>query len=286
VVGQRGGAVGARSKQARERPFRIAPAAAEPELLAGEPRCHRRGPQRLGGDPRQLEAEAIRRQAAAGGEDPVAPGQEPPHLRIQRPRRTPAPGCAGRRRHGHDRAATQPRGQILEQADVPPGRIEAAGVGEHRAPDRPGRHCRRVDRGGGRRGQLADQIGAAGRGRPCERRDVRAGFDRQAGRASRGERAQHVGADRRPRIDDHDGLGRDTADRLVEDRRRAPRRGVRLACLDDRGARPGLGDAAGERIADAGLRPHCAGEDERHRHDRPARRRIQAAKRWAGERST
>ena len=61
VVGEIRGAVGARTQEARQRALGRAPAAAEAELIAGQAGRRRRRAQRLDADPRELDAEAIRR---------------------------------------------------------------------------------------------------------------------------------------------------------------------------------------------------------------------------------
>ncbi len=62
---------------------------------------------------------------------------------IERPGRGTA--AAGPRVHRDDGGARQPGRQILQQADAPPRGIEAAGLVEHRLPDRPRGHRPDVD---------------------------------------------------------------------------------------------------------------------------------------------
>ena len=234
VVGEIRGAVGAGPQQARQRAFGRAPAAAEAELLAGQARRRRRGAQRLDGDPRQLDAEAIRGQAAEGGEDPVAAGEE--RVRSAGSSGHAERAAAGWRRRPPGRPArSRSRGrQILEQADAPPdAAIEAAGVVERRLRGWPTRAsaARSTDAPAGRRRRRAraTRSAPAGRRRPGQRRR-RPGRSRSPGRvppaAASARSASTPSA--RPRLEHDDDVAACAADGVADRGRGAARRVARL----------------------------------------------------------
>ena len=197
--------------------------------------------------------------------------------RIERPGRRAAAAGAGV--HRDDRRAWQPGRQILQQADAPPGGIEAAGLVEGRLPDGPRGHRPAIDRRQAAprtRDAASSETRSApgGAGGQATRGDIRAGLDRQARAAGGGERPQRLDTERGPRLERRRRRRRVRA-RIASPITAAAPRGASRAVtrLDHLGAGTGVGDARGQRVPDRRVRPDRAGEDEGDRHARPTRRR-------------